>query len=95
MPRDATHDPQGRDSRCRGHNDAGPRVDAHQSGDRALKDQGAYHEKRWHALRNEAIGGGDLAIVNLGETPYDAEATLVVRERTAGVLDAVRELVVV
>jgi NAD-dependent deacetylase len=35
--------------------------------------------------------GGDLAIVNLGETSYDAEAALVVRESTASVLASVAE----
>jgi NAD-dependent deacetylase len=36
--------------------------------------------------------GGALAIVNLGETPYDGDATLVVRERTAVVLSEVAQL---
>jgi NAD-dependent deacetylase len=36
--------------------------------------------------------GGTVAIVNLGETPYDHEASLVVRERTAGVLSEVARI---
>lgn len=36
--------------------------------------------------------GGAVAIVNLGDTLYDAEASLVVRERTAGVLAEVAHI---
>lgn len=36
--------------------------------------------------------GGAVAIVNIGETPYDVEASLVVRERTAGVLAEVARI---
>jgi NAD-dependent deacetylase len=36
--------------------------------------------------------GGALAIVNLDVTPYDADATLVVRERTAVVLSEVAQI---
>lgn len=35
--------------------------------------------------------GGDVAIVSLGETPYDAQAALVVRDRTASVLAGVAQ----
>jgi len=38
-------------------------------------------------LPGETIrAGGAVAIVNLGETPYDADAALVVRQGIAGVL---------
>ena len=42
--------------------------------------------------RETVRAGGTLAVVNLGETPYDGDAALIVREPVAGVLEQVARI---